>query len=458
MKTETTEIFRGIPGPRSGLSGSYQVKVIEPVGLALLRLSAARLANLETKIGRGTVDDYLKLDHADRAALDDELALIVIASRDRLQNWPHLTVHERPETPNLVLDQGMNYVATTWYAQMGLACAVGNGTTPTYRDSGAITVTIATGTATASAPFFAPGDVGYLLKADSGEETYVTGYTSDVIVSIAPGVAVAGQPFTLWYVNQVGLDSEVQRTVTYLTGAGNTGSSRVGAVCTWQWTYDGVTEIANQVYSELGISPSGTPGNNLFSRFLIIGGSVTVLIGQKIRVVYKLNVTVAPTTPQLKTSTVVGWPVAPSVNQDGEYQIVGWNTPDVYAFAFAGLTTTGNTNIGYNNDFDVAVNPGGGELGTNTIMPGFLGGSPPTNGVFTTSHSLLPYVSGSFHRAKRFVWDLSAANRTDWRVFVVDGAIARPWWWLWAQNQTKDSSHTLTLDVMFTWTRTLVNP
>jgi hypothetical protein len=54
-----------------------------------------------------------------------------------------------------------------------------------------------------------------------------------------------------------------------------------------------------------------TPGNNLFSRTLISGGTVTVLTGQGLRVVYTLTITV-PSTTTPGSYAITGWPVAPS--------------------------------------------------------------------------------------------------------------------------------------------------
>ena len=107
----------------------------------------------------------------------------------------------------------------------------------------------------------------------------------------------------------VGLTAEATavRTNTYLTGTGNCGTSYVGQTQTNRRTYDFAVEVSNQNYSELGWSPSSTKTTNLFSKTLISGGTVTVLAGQQLRVVYDLQLVITPTGVQVGNLTVAGW-------------------------------------------------------------------------------------------------------------------------------------------------------
>jgi hypothetical protein len=134
------------------------------------------------------------------------------------------------------------------------ACAVGTGTTPTYVDSGVITATAATTTVTASSAFFTSGMTGYLIKFDSGEERYIT-FVDTTHATLSSSLTI-GSPtlFTVYAVNQTGLDTETKRSNTYLTGAGNCGTSWTSTTSAQMRTYDFSVEGSNINYSELGWS------------------------------------------------------------------------------------------------------------------------------------------------------------------------------------------------------------
>lgn len=106
-----------------------------------------------------------------------------------------------------------------------------------------------------------------------------------------------------------GLTSEAaaSRTATYLTGTGNCGTTWAGQVGTMRRTFDFALETVNQNYSELGWSYTATKSTNLFSKTLIAGGTVTVLAGQQLRVVYDVSITCAPTGVQTASLTIAGW-------------------------------------------------------------------------------------------------------------------------------------------------------
>ena len=116
----------------------------------------------------------------------------------------------------------------------------------------------------------------------------------------------------------VGLESEVigKRTGTLLTSGTGTAKYADGRVV-YTYTHDFAEETTNQNYTELGWSWSASAGNNLFSRVLISGGTVTVLAGQQLRVVYVLTWSVTPYVETAGTLTVAGWPVAPATTTAG---------------------------------------------------------------------------------------------------------------------------------------------
>ena len=154
-------------------------------------------------------------------------------------------VSERHWANNMILNQGKNWVlaGTRTIAGSFTHCAVGTGTTP-------------------------------VVDTDTG------------LTSEAAGTA---------------------RTNTYLTGTGNCGTSWVGQVGTLRRTFDFAVETGDKNYSELGWSYTATKSTNLFSKTLISGGTITVLVGQQLRVVYDVSITCAPTGVQTANLTVGGW-------------------------------------------------------------------------------------------------------------------------------------------------------
>jgi hypothetical protein len=93
-------------------------------------------------------------------------------------------------------------------------------------------------------------------------------------------------------------------------------------------------------YTELGWSYSSSPGNNLFSRTLISGGTVSLVSGQSLRVVYELSITVSPSTETTEALSISGWPVSPATNTNVTWKIQGSGT-------FSKVDVYGKTSEGY---------------------------------------------------------------------------------------------------------------
>lgn len=227
------------------------------------------------------------------------------------------------EQSNLILDSGLDHLgsgAAMWHDVLDYGVA-GTGTTPTTDDLTASSFSQAGTTVTrdSGTDVFAAPDVGKLLRFNSGEERYITSYTSPTEVEVDTSGTVASSPVTLYRVDQTGLVGEVKRSNSYHS-SGNTVtydrvSSTTEGTATLVRTYNFTAESSDTVYTEVGVSWSASSGNNLFSRVLL-AGSVTVLgpaggnPGQQLRLEYTLTVTVPgggsaflPVTP-----TVTGWP------------------------------------------------------------------------------------------------------------------------------------------------------
>lgn len=368
-------------------------------------------------------------------------------------------VRDIPWQKNLILDQGLDFVAARTWAACMTHCAAGTGTTPTRDDSGAVTASQSGTTVTASAGFFAVGDVGKLLKYDSGAEARITGYTSTTVVTVGTSATVATSLFTLYRVNQIGLASESKRTSTYLTGTGNCGYTDGGTpgvtalTRTLKRTFDFTAEVGNVNYSEIGISWTASVGNNLFSRILFEGGAVTVLTGQQLRIVYELEVTLSPSiTAVSRTAAITGWAASDGTELIQSLSLSYMDTLGVtQTFGGAALEPSQQTFAFLSTVSTALAAPGSSVSRATTSF---------------NNKTLVPssYAAGSFTLDKSATFAVGEANRNDWRSMGIgpnDGgagtsaATNNALVLLFSGPNEKLNTHTLAVTWRFTWGRTL---
>lgn len=372
-------------------------------------------------------------------------------------------VREYAPQKNLILNQGMDEFATNNLCNLFLRCAAGTGTTPTADDSGTTVAVQATTTVTISGGSFTftntATDAGKMIKWDSGEEARIVTITDATHAVVANSATVGSGQFTVYRTNQTGLTTEVKRTSTYLTGAGNcetTVNAGAGSA-SHKRTYDFTAEVGSVTYNELGFSSNASAGANLFSRILL-GAGVSLVASQQLRVVYTLTMTFTPFTPQtVAVSPITGIAGATGVQQCG------------YPATTGILTSTGATDQNIPNGASSAsaseeLEPSRVTQGTtlstltNAIQTFGSTGTSRT-GSIGTAGTLNSYTSLSFTRTKVFVFSTSQGNGTTWRSFVMgnsDGyTVTQGLIYLLDSNMTKDNTHTLTLNLVLTWGRTL---
>ncbi len=205
-----------------------------------------------------------------------------------------LLVHRVPWKRNLILDQGLDAVAVRGWVQNFDYAVAGTGTTATRRDSGAITVSRAGTTLTASAGFFEAADAGRLFKFDTGEEVRISSYTDGTYVETVTSGTIVSAEGTVWYVNQTALATETKRTGTLSTDSGDNGSSFLVDTWTHKRSFIFSAESGSVNYREVGWSATNTPGNNLFGRDLLAGGGVNLVSGQQLKVTVEMSVKIGP--------------------------------------------------------------------------------------------------------------------------------------------------------------------
>ena len=195
---------------------------------------------------------------------------------------------------------------------------------------------------------------------------------------------------------QTGLGNEVKRTGTLVTGDGKVGRTTTGNTATFRYTWDYSPEgIGGANYSEHGISPSATPGNNLFARSLISGGTISVANGQQLRVIYDVSVTVTPSTQTAVTVGGTGWPVSGVTDCTGLAIISEWDT------AVGSLSTEGGTNTYSFLNFTNVYGTGCTMRACSAMsLNSSIGGVLSYNTISNSDVAFQPssYVSGSFTR------------------------------------------------------------
>ena len=191
----------------------------------------------------------------------------------------------------------------------------------------------------------------------------------------------------------VGLGSEVKRTGTLLASGTGTGRYSDGRVV-YTYTHDFAEETVNQNYSELGWSWSGSAGNNLFSRVLISGGTVTVLAGQQLRVVYVLTWSVTPYVETAGTLTVAGWPVAPATTTAG--------TMAAFGGGFATMSSSGSISTSGGEALEPARSTTECRVCSSLTISGGFVNTPTYTLIYDCNGSWGTYTTGSFTRSRVF--------------------------------------------------------
>ena len=190
----------------------------------------------------------------------------------------------------------------------------------------------------------------------------------------------------------VGLGAEVKRTGTLLASGTGTARYSDGRVV-YTYTHDFTEETVNQNYTELGWSWNASAGNNLFSRVLISGGTVTVLAGQQLRVVYALTFSVTPYAETAGTLTLAGWPIAPATTTDGTFAVSG--------YAFATMGSDGGIGTNGSEVLEPALASAQARVCTSLTLDGGFTNYLSFVNLATPAYATWgPYTTGSFTRSR----------------------------------------------------------
>jgi hypothetical protein len=370
--------------------------------------------------------------------------------------------------PNLILNNGMNEVYNRYWCNLFTWAIAGLGTTPTSVDSNTTNAAQSGTTVTADASFFGAGDVGNIIKWDSGEEAMITAFIGATQVTVANSATVPSGTFVMYNTNQTGLISESKRTSTYLTGSPNCQTTSVTGQLQCRRTYDFTAETGTVNFTEIGFGWASGGANTTFSRILL-PSPVQVLNGQQLRVVYELRISYAPLTPQPVSAIINGWPLAPATNTDGDQCIASIGLSSINSngstVAFDGATYANEP--AYLSDgslfttlYGFLTNSSAAVANAAAAQPDRTGSAGATKRIMTKA----AYTTNSFLVDKSAQWPVGEGNRADFRSmgYGVSAVNVEPYQsgryghvLLFDEAQTKPNTHTLTLTWRTTWSRTL---
>lgn len=286
------------------------------------------------------------------------------------------------------------------------------------------------------------------LILDQGLDAWATRRTADLFA-----YCVAGTGDTAPAVEQAGLVSEVKRTNTYITASGGCGHSIADSVVTLKRTFSFSQEVSAATYSEIGFSWAGDAGDNLFSRVLL-NSPVSLVAGQRLRVIYELLITCSPTSPSALTADIPGWPVSPASGTDATQQ---WQNLGLWVVASTGLGAAYNGGALVNEPSEtvaIFASPSSDALGT------FAEEGPDRSTDADYAEATATYTPGSFELLKAAVLTGDQANRSDLRtigVCATTGPTAANVGFavLFEEAQTKEEEYTLALGFNYEWGRTV---
>lgn len=361
------------------------------------------------------------------------------------------TASRRAPKKNLILDQGLDQVAAYTWADCFRYCAIGLDPDPTRRDSGVITVSRSGTTLTASAGFFESGDVGRIFKFDSGETMYITAYTDTQHVTVDTSGTIAADSGTVWYVNDTALANEAARTNTVGLDSGDNGSSFSVDTITHKRTFIFPPVGSNTLFREIGWSPLASAGANLFGRDVIPGGGDFLVTGQQYKVVVRLILTLSPSaiTAQSNVGT-------------GSFDTTGDCNHQYILTSYSYVETDGSSNNAAR-----SLEPcKGAKLGIINTSFSLNAGISYTDANISTlaeyNLTLAGYGTGTFFRTQSVTVPVLGGNSTNITGFFFGsspggGAVNKGFGVLFDNPQTKDSDHTLTVELTLTWDRALTN-
>lgn len=249
---------------------------------------------------------------------------------------------------NLILNQGMDHIYNASIVDQVLYGICGVGTRPNSLGSGTSKVSQGGTTVTlvdtsGNITDFTSSVSTYPSLVQSGDtityannsQSSVTSVTDGFHLQVSPAYTFSNLTFTIWKTTQSGLQSEVSRSINYVGGGGNCGTTITNNTAIHLRSYDFPVQNTQASYNELGLGWSTSGPATVFSRILL-DSPITVDAGWRLRLVYTLSASYWPTSSIYGDASIGGWPVAPSTNTTG--------TQSIQQFLISVVNTDGSSN------------------------------------------------------------------------------------------------------------------
>ena len=385
---------------------------------------------------------------------------------------------------NLILNQGMDRLASDYLANVTTYGVAGTGTrfndVSSGDSSGSVIggifglTTGATGIQDLNSTTYggwvggvlAAGDV---IKFYDGTEITVVGSIGALTATVTPTATIGSQSFAIWKTSQTGLQTEVKRagssipTSSYLAGGCGTTFNTSSGLVTHLRTYDFGSESFTRDYSEVGVGwgvRSAIP--NVFSR-IALPQTVSVVSGQRLRLIYSLLVNFSPTSSvKVINVPISGWPNAPATNTNVIQCIQRFDGTTVSQVNSDGSSATG----------DRVLEPAGND--SSCYMWGsIVSGSPSPMGSWTDRSAgndrartlKVPYVTGSYECYKYYTFTVSQISTSSIASFgigydnpgsnIYSYNSGQGFCIAFEQTQSKTNTQTLTMYFKWNWGRIL---
>lgn len=399
---------------------------------------------------------------------------------------------------NLILNTGMDAVASQYTSNLFSVACVGTGSRQNYLTNSITAITqsgnfiglanvgeISSFTQSAWDSF---GTMSYTSSINKGDVIVDQDNSQSMVVVVSGSVLYVDTPytyttpktFTIWKTSQAFLQCDIHRSSTIFPGSSSTVGYNCGSVITGSLpgvvssrrTWDFPAEAASRSYTEVGVTTSTNTNVPLFSRMLF-PSPVVLAPNQQIRLTYEMTTSWGPLAPVFGTASIIGWPVAPSTNT--------YYTASIQNFNVTYVNTNGEVSHweSYNSPLEPAVAGNTGYWGSTVWTPFVSEDSQSLSNFDTASNrptnvsqiggALDAYVPGSFTRTKTATFSIYQAISTNLRSlgFGMDinyqfGNLADAWTppaqsfcMVFNQPQTKTSLQTLTVSWRWRWNRLL---
>lgn len=396
---------------------------------------------------------------------------------------------------NLILNSGMDAVASVALNIISQYAIAGTGSRPNYFTSSASTITqsanyiglvnsssiisfnqSASTNGTASyTSIVQVGDV--IIDQFQSQSVVITSSLDGKTLQISGSGLTFSTPrtFTIWKTSQTSMQGENQRTSNYYPGFANTsswncGTVQSGSTLVMRRSYNFNPEVQSQSYTEVGTCWNSNTAVPIFSRY-VLPQAVVLAPAQQLRLIYDLSVSYGQFGLITRSLNISGWPVGPSTNTLGTESIQNFNAPVIDANGNpngSGIWGILSLDPSNQNEFFVFASTYTASFYTGSATTGLANALPFAES--SPLSSVGSYVPGTYTNTKTGV--LSIYQATSSNIMTIGfgtnvynqffNLVDNPWGnygqcmiFAFNQPQTKTSFQTLTLTWRWNWSRVI---